>query len=315
MEKVNAISTLLGTGQQIVAEKTVKKIVTLKEIASRSLKAASRVNVKAVPKQLLNVLYATLIFPGEHQDWCSNSPFSKELFIENVGSTEIFSYPAYNDNREKMEPMCVDAHHLLVNLRVKVCKDGLRMIKKDAWHAVAENRDIISKSLVIDLIDKQNNAYALKTFSIEVETEMMKLGYHNEAEFCNTVRNWYEAEDSPGISASERALRRLRMKQLVLTGVDFGTYPPYGMFINGFSRVSFEGFLQKIDTNIQLYALCSTKTYNQRSISSLANESFSGNLVFFGGGGGKNKNFDRKYQFNLYFEFRISLQNFSEYLF
>ncbi|XP_063437489.1 uncharacterized protein LOC134718729 [Mytilus trossulus] len=50
------------------------------------------------------------------------------------------------------------------------------------------------------------------------------------------------------------------------------------MFINGFSRVSFEGFLQKIDTNIQLYELCSTKTYNQRSISSLANETFFGEL-------------------------------------
>lgn len=68
------------------------------------------------------------------------------------------------------------------------------------------------------------------------------------------------------------------MKDFLLKNVDLGDFPPYGMYINGFTRVSFEGFLQKIDTNIQLYALTRSRTYNQRSISSLANETFFGEL-------------------------------------
>ena len=92
--------------------------------------------------------------------------------------------------------MCVDAHHLLVNLRVKVCKDGLTGIRKEAWHKVAEeDRNIISKALVVDLLDKQKSGYAQRTFSKEVELKMTEMGYDNEAAFCNIVREWYEAED------------------------------------------------------------------------------------------------------------------------
>ncbi|CAC5373178.1 unnamed protein product [Mytilus coruscus] len=155
-EKSNAISNLIGNGEQIVSEKTVKQLLKLTEFASSALKSYSRVNSKTVPKQTLNVIYATLTFPSEQQKWYDDAPFSQKLNIEDVGSTEIFSYPNYNSKSEKFEPMCVDAHDLLVNLRVKVCKDGVKGIKKDAWHAVAQNRD--SKSLVVDLVDKQNNA-------------------------------------------------------------------------------------------------------------------------------------------------------------
>ena len=70
--------------------------------------------------------------------------------------------------------MCIDAHHLIVNLRVKVCKDGLKGIQKEAWHSVAENREIISKSLEIDLKDKQSKAYALKYFPWKLK---MKCGF------------------------------------------------------------------------------------------------------------------------------------------
>ena len=42
--------------------------------------------------------------------------------------------------------------------------------------------------------------------------------------------------------------------------------------------MSFEGFLQRIDTNLQFHALTTNGTYNQRSISSLANETFFGEI-------------------------------------
>ena len=47
-----------------------------------------------------------------------------------------------------------------------MCKDGVKGIRKEALHTVADkNRDVISKSLEVDLIDKQNNGFAKRTFS------------------------------------------------------------------------------------------------------------------------------------------------------
>ncbi|XP_061162872.1 uncharacterized protein LOC133172082 [Saccostrea echinata] len=50
------------------------------------------------------------------------------------------------------------------------------------------------------------------------------------------------------------------------------------MYIKGFPKVMYEGFLQRIDTSIQLYGIANGKSYNQRSLSSLVNETFFGEL-------------------------------------
>lgn len=191
----------------------------------------------------------------------------------------LFSVPEFNSRRNKFEPKCLDAHHLLVNARAKVCKDGVENIQKEAWHSVAEKEPtVINKALVVDRIDKKNNAYALKVFSVEVENAMRKLEFPKEADFCNIIRSWYEAKDQPGLSAIERVQRRLRMKDYLLTGIDFGVFPAFGLHVKGFSKVWFEGILQRIDTTIQLYSTVENGTFNQRAISSLVNETFFGEL-------------------------------------
>lgn len=251
-------------------------MTSLAECAARTLRSSSKCNSKVIPKYLLNIIYATVLYPDSKREWLQISPFSPDTELKDARKTDWFSYPEFSSERQRFEPKCVDAHHLLllVNLRVKVCKDGLRGVRKNAWLDVAEHHsDIINKSLVEDLIDKQNNAYALRTFSVDVAIAMRQMQYDDEAAFCDIVREWYESEDAPGISAVERTFRRIRMKD-----VDFGSFPIYGMYINGFTRASFEGFLQKIDTNIQLYAIAKSGTYNQRAISSLANETFFGEL-------------------------------------
>ncbi|KAH3805400.1 hypothetical protein DPMN_133703 [Dreissena polymorpha] len=135
---------------------------------------------------------------------------------------------------------------------------------------------IISKAIVYDLIDKRNNAYAKRTFSSDVENAMRSLGYDSEADFCKLVRQWYQAEDMPGLSALERCKRRQAFKDYLLRDVDFSVYPPPGKYIKGFPKVMFEGFVQRIDTTIQLYA--SVSCNNPRSISSLVNKTFFGEL-------------------------------------
>lgn len=278
-DKANEISVTIGSGETCVSEKMVKSMMKLKEFAVRKIKTSNKINARNLPKAKLNILYATLIYPTERKRWLNNCPFGTKLNVHDQRSTEIFSYPGFNSNTERLEPMCLDAHHLLVNLRVKVCKDGLKNINKKAWHDVADaDRNIISKSLVHDLIDKQSNAFAQKTFSSTVEEKMRDLGYIEEANFCSIVREWYEAEDSPAITSSERVCRRLRLKDFILMNVDFGRFPPYTSYINGFTRSSFEGFLQRIDTTIQLYTLSKSGTYNARAVSSLVNETFFGEL-------------------------------------
>jgi hypothetical protein len=156
----------------------------------------------------------------------------------------------------------------------------VRGIKKEAWHAVASHdSQIISKSLVVDIIDKQRNSYARRTFSKEVEECMKDLGYLEEANFTKLIREWYEAEDDPAISSMERLKRRMNLRDFLLEGVSFGSFPPPGMYIKGFPQVMFDGFMTSIDSHIQLYALCRRGAYNQRSFSSLENETFFGVLT------------------------------------
>ena len=62
-------------------------------------------------------------------------------------------------------------------------------ISKDAWLA-AVAAGVISKALVVDMIDKQDNGFAQKTFSAEVSDAMRKAGYEREAAFCDLIRNW-----------------------------------------------------------------------------------------------------------------------------
>ena len=273
VEKINMLSKLLGLEGEAKAEVTGRKMLPLKVLCSKIVRS----NTKVIPKDKLNNVYAARNFEVLRDIWLRSSPFADEMDIEGFGATAMFSYQEINEERKFLEPKCLDSHHLLVNLRSKVCKDGLQCINKDAWHQVAEsNGDIISKALVVDLIDKQNNAFAQRTFSHGVEQEMRRLNFNSEADFCHIIRSWYEAEDSPGLSSLERTRRRLHLKHYLLKDIDFGVFPPPGMYIKGFPKGMYEGFLQRIDTCIQLYSVI--QSFNQRSVSSLVNETFFGEL-------------------------------------
>ncbi|CAC5420694.1 unnamed protein product [Mytilus coruscus] len=69
-----------------------------------------------------------------------------------------------------------------------------------------------------DLIDKQSDAIAEETFSLKVEATMIRLGHTKEAAFCRLIREFYEAEDDPGITASERCYRRINLRDWLLKG-------------------------------------------------------------------------------------------------
>lgn len=108
-------------------------------------------------------------------------------------------------------------------------------IHKKAWEKVAKdsanNSSSLNLALFEDLIDRQRNAIAQKTFSFEVKKVMGLHGDENEAYSCALIRKWYVAEDSPGLSAFERCRRWLNFKEWLLNGVKFNEFPPHGNHI------------------------------------------------------------------------------------
>jgi hypothetical protein len=114
-EKANCISKLIGSGEQLQKQKMVNKLYSLKECSARVLRSNQRI----VSKNKLNNVYAAFMFETERKMWIDNGPFDESTYIENIGYTSWFSVPEYNESRQKYEPKCLDAYHLLVNSRAK----------------------------------------------------------------------------------------------------------------------------------------------------------------------------------------------------
>ena len=93
-----------------------------------------------------------------------------------------------------------------------------------------------------------------------------------EANFCKLIREWYEAEDNPGISAIDRFDRRFALRDWLLSSVQFNSFPPYGSYVKGIPIVLYEGLLTSFERKTQLYACAGP--YNQRAISTLDIENF-----------------------------------------
>lgn len=173
----------------------------------------------------------------------------------------------------------MDVHHLITNCRIKACKDGFpeRHIRKQAWLAVAkENKTRLKIAHVEDLLDKQSDSIARETFSKDVELAMLRLGYNPEANFCKLIREFYEAEDEPGLTAVERCGRRIRLRNWLLEGVNFGCFPPCGFYVRGIPHIMSQGFLTNIDRRIQIIPYVKSGAYNVRTLRSLEAENLFG---------------------------------------
>ena len=169
VEKVNALSYLFGDGTRIEKETYTTEMLSLSVLSAKALSKKKSPLTKVPSRDVLNVVAAKLMYPKALKEWEFDSTI-KCNSVEGVpGNISFFSYPEYNEMRNKLEPKCWDGDHLLVNLRCRVCTEGLSgwNISKEAWHAVCElkNPNPISPALVKDLIDRQSNSNAQKTFS------------------------------------------------------------------------------------------------------------------------------------------------------
>lgn len=127
-----------------------------------------------------------------------------------------------------------------------------------------------------DLIDKQSVPNARNHFSEKVEAWMRKHGYEQAADLTQIIREWYDAEDTPGMPAHVRVKYWLNMRNLLLDGTSFSTFPPDFRYIKGVPIITFEGMVMGIDTKLQMYSIAGP--YNVRTVGSLSAETCVGIL-------------------------------------
>lgn len=262
------------------AETNRKRVMKRKN--PTKLSAMCKKIIRKFPKWLLNIIVSEYEFMPEYDNWKTDLPFTnptKIVFGSFVEEVTWFSKPEYNNETFTHVFSYLDIHHLVTNCRTKVCKDGIpqRGISNNAWKVVArENKTNLKIPHVEDLVDKQSDAIARETFSAKVEGRMVDLGFPAEAELCKLVREFYDAEDEPGLTSAERCERRLRLREWLLQDVNFSSFPPYGSHIRGIPLVMFQGFLTNIDRRMQIVPYIKSGTYNVRALGSLEVENFFG---------------------------------------
>ena len=92
------------------------------------------------------------------------------------------------------------------------------------------------------------------------------------------IRNWLDACNERGIPLQKWLKFFVEMNNYLFRFYDLQHFPVSLMHICGLPSTTFQGILQNISTRIQLYRLSQNNTYNQRSVSTLAVESFFSDL-------------------------------------
>ncbi|KAH3890362.1 hypothetical protein DPMN_014441 [Dreissena polymorpha] len=196
--------------------------------------------------------------------------------------TSFFYVPAFSSKRKQYEVSCIDSSHLLTRTRRKCCKGGLDGLLNDAWNKVAKRgKTNLSIAMTECVIDPMSVPFAVTHFSEDVEKAIIEEGYIDEANLCRDVRQWWKADDDPGITARDRIRMRLGLRRRLLRHVTFGYFPPPGMFIGGWPSQLWEGLISNIDAKTLLYSLANGNTYNTRAFSSLCGETFFSELTLY----------------------------------
>jgi hypothetical protein len=271
----NMVCEVFGDGEPIA--------LTQRKQSPPSLKVLVKKKLSGYKVLVLSIMYCNNVMVAKLAEWNERGLFKPECDLCIEGKRELHIHQWYAQPHSirncAVQPI-IDAHHIYVNNRSKVCAHGMPMmdITRDAWVRVAskerENGTKLSLELVNELRDRQRNSFAETTFSVAVQAEMEKNGDIAEAKWCELIRQWYHAIDEAGISVSERMTAFLAMRTHLLALYNPLHFPPPGNSVSGLPMAQFEGILTNIDRRIQLYHLTSEHAYNHRSISSLDSETF-----------------------------------------
>ena len=156
--------------------------------------------------------------------------------------------------------------------------------------------DILPRSIISPVIDKQSAVITMKFFSEEVQQKMVEIEEIKEymksqkdpnerkrvvktSYFVKCIREWYEACESQGLNPHTRIERLHAFDKLLRQNVGFTSFPPPGGYVKGIPIVCYEGILVNNCLHIHLYKLCKGRKYNSRSFSTLNVENLFSNMT------------------------------------
>lgn len=290
-QMVNSIVSAFGSNEWIKIPDApsgppVKKInapLSLRDLSQTVLKDST------YPLLGLRAQIATALHRNNLRKWNATVRNGTTLLVPNIFDDEpdyidwdMYSVPEYNNHRQQYEPRVLDVTHIFNNLRTQATKNDLKLFAPhESWCKVADNHpEIISRSIVYDNLDSQNAAFTKRFFGFRVEAQMRENGDEKSADFVRTVRSWYMACDMRGMSAKARITPLLNMYITLVGDHNFDIFPaPQGMHMFGIPVITYEAILQNISHRIMMYSLSKHRTYNQRCVSTLSNESFFSDLT------------------------------------
>ena len=229
----------------------------------------------------LQVALANAMHREKHEKWIEDCPINLLGYVPDIYSNHVlfpmFSYPEYNKKRKQIEHCTLDYTHILTNMKTHILTKGYEFCPKEHFQELARLKpDLLSRPLVFDNINQQNAYSAIAMFSMPVQNFLEEKGHSESAKFVQLVHEWHSTCDTRGLRADVRVTLLYNMYCFLTQDIDFNRFPfPLtGGYWWGMPVQTYKALLQNICTCIQLYNIAHNDTYNNRAISTLANESF-----------------------------------------
>lgn len=209
-----------------------------------------------------------------YDQWKSDSPVSFQ--IAELPNNFWCSVPELHHKSNALVLHFIDYHHLHIRIRMCLIKGKLQFVSLEGWRHVSQLPDLPLPIPVLNGVDPQSESFAALMFSPPVQMLLKKDGFIKEAQFCQLVRGFMEANDMPGISAMDRHRLRFDLRSYLLQWINVFSFPPPGDNVMGMPFQLFEALISSSDSYLQLHSLIPSGSYNVRAISTNDNETLHG---------------------------------------
>ena len=277
-EFINAISMWCGDGSQLDIKPT-------KQRGAGGMISSTKAYLCSLKKAQLSIIAASMKWPKSISDWKKAELFHDGCSIDSENG-DTLSFDQWFTQPEKIQESTVasfcDFHHIKTNTRCHISRRGYPAagISREAYMDVARNEKNNKTGLTLahveDVLGPQDSSKADLMFSEEVQLELKRLGWTNEAAFNELMRNWYKAVDERGISAFQRIVHLYQLRSWLLTFLRelLSFFPPPTTHVSTIPIQNFEGLLISCERIPQMYNIVPKGNFNVRALGSQMNETF-----------------------------------------
>ena len=224
----------------------MKNPLQLKSLAKKYIMKPS------YPKDVIAAAAAKIELIKSIDEWEGKFTIPLEEYTQNTGEMyQSYSFPECSKEKDQIECRMLDPTNLLTNMRCHCTKKNMDTSLVSAFLEVSKSdNDILPRSIVSPMIDKQSAVIAMKFFSKEVQEKMVEIEELKEfmesqknfadrkavvktSYFVKCICEWYEACDLRGLSPHTRIERLHAFDKLLRQNVDFSSFPPPGGYFKG----------------------------------------------------------------------------------